>query len=99
MITSITYKLKMYYYAKDISYHCIYVYFFKIHIVEKKIVTHSVLAWEFHGQKSPASYSPCSHKEFHATEGLSTGKLHVISITSLYIVVIYQCMSLACKFL
>lgn len=46
MITSITYKLQMYYYAKDISYLCIYVYFFKFHIVEKKMITHSILAWE-----------------------------------------------------
>ena len=54
MITSITYKLQMYYYAKDISYRCIYVYFFKIHIVEKQIVTHSVLAWEIPWTEEPS---------------------------------------------
>ena len=36
----------MYHYVKDISYLCIYVYFFKLHIVENKMVTHSILAWE-----------------------------------------------------
>lgn len=46
MITSVTYKLQMYHYAKDISYLCISVYVFKFHTVEKKMIIHSILAWE-----------------------------------------------------
>lgn len=100
MITSITYKLQMYYYAKDISYLCIYVYFFKFHIVEKKMITHSILAWgNSMDRRAQRGYSPCSHREFHTTERLSTGKLHIISTTSMPTVVICQCKSLTCKFL
>ena len=41
----------------------------------KEIATHSsVLAWESHGQRSLASYSPCGHKELDMTEQLSRGE-------------------------
>ena len=37
--------------------------------LEKEMATHSsILAWEIHGQRSLAGYSPCNHKESDLTE-------------------------------
>ena len=38
--------------------------------LEKGMATHSsILAWEFHGQRSLAGYSPWGRKELHTAEG------------------------------
>ena len=40
--------------------------------LEKRIPTHSsILAWESHGQRSLAGYSPRDHKESDTTQGLT----------------------------
>ena len=45
------------------------------HSLEKGMATHSsILAGEFHGQKSLAGYSPWGHKESDTTEQLSTAQ-------------------------
>ena len=41
--------------------------------LEKGMATHSsILAWEIHGQKSLAGYSPLGHKESDVTEATNT---------------------------
>ena len=38
-------------------------------LLEKGMATHScILAWEIHGQRGPAGYSPWGHKESDTTE-------------------------------
>ena len=40
--------------------------------LQKEMAIHSrILAEEFHGQRSPVGYNPCSHKESDMTEGLN----------------------------
>ena len=44
--------------------------------LKKGMATHSsVLAWEFHGQRSLVGYSPWDHKEWDTTEQLTQAKL------------------------
>ena len=43
--------------------------------LEEKMATHSsILAWESHGQRSMAGYSPWGPKELDTTERLSTAQ-------------------------
>ena len=43
--------------------------------LEEKMATHSsILAWESHGQRSLAGYSPWGPKELDTTERLSTAQ-------------------------
>ena len=38
-------------------------------LLEKGMATHScILAWEIHGQRGPAGYSPWGHKESDTTK-------------------------------
>ena len=47
--------------------------------LEKEMATHSsILAWETHGQRSLAGYSPWGRKEPDATEQQQTGNKSVL---------------------
>ena len=57
--------------------------------LEKEMATHSsILAWEFHGQRSLAAYSPWGHKELDMTEWLTHTHTHARTHTGHYILVL-----------
>ena len=62
---------------------------FHFHALEKEMATHSsILPGEFHGQRSPAGYSPWGCKELDKTEATEHAYIHICSLKTIRI--IYQ---------
>ena len=54
--------------------------------LEQELATHSsTLAWEFHGQRSLAGYSPWGRKELHMMEWLTHTHTHTHTYISLHL--------------